>query len=87
MGKKKNPFKGFTIEEVLRAESESFVIRIGKEFYNKDGNFVFSYNQACKHYEILLANIIVTLSDGNEKQRITARKCLETLQVLPLRIQ
>jgi hypothetical protein len=87
MSKKKQPFIGFTEEEIFRAEANSYVILIGNDFYSKDGDFAFSKQQAEKYYDILMENILRTLDEGTEKQRIAAMKCLARLQILPLRVQ
>ena len=87
MAKNKNPYKGFTTEEVNRAEANSFVIRIGNDYYNKDGNFTFSLKQAEKYYEILLHNILITIDEGTPKQKKAALACLAKLHIEPLRIQ
>lgn len=87
MSKTKSPFVSFTLEEVERAEATCFVVRIGKEFYNKDGNFVFSLKEAERHYNILLKNIVLTLEEGTSKQKKAALSCLETLKIEPLRLQ
>ena len=87
MAKLKSPFRGLTIKEVDKAERNSFTIRIGNDFYSNDGNFVFTKNQAEKYYETLLENILYTMDNGNEKQKLAAMKCLERLKVLPLRLQ
>jgi hypothetical protein len=87
MAKPKSPFRGLTLEEVNKAERNSFVVQIGQEFYSRDGDFIFTQNQAEKCYETLLENILYTLDNGNEKQKLAAMKCLERLKVLPLRLQ
>ena len=87
MAKQKSPFKGFTLQEVKRAEQNSFVVRIGNDFYNNDGNFVFTQSQAEKHYETLLDNILYTIKNGNQKQKTAAEKCLLSLHIQALRIQ
>ena len=84
---RKKPFNGFTEEEIKRAEANSYTILIGSDFYSKDGDFVFSRQQAEKYYDILMNNILRTLDEGNEKQRNAAMRCLNTLQILPLRVQ
>ena len=84
---KKRPFAGFTKEEIFRAEANTFVIRIGCDFYSKDGDFAFSRQEAEKYYDILMSNILRTLDEGNEKQYNAAMKCLADLQILPLRVQ
>jgi hypothetical protein len=83
----KSPFKNFTLEEIQRAESNSFVIQIGNDFYNKNGDFTFTIGQAEKYYEILLENILITLDEGTPKQKKAALSCLARLHILPLRLQ
>lgn len=86
MNKNKSPFKGLTVEEVRRAEINTFVVLIGNDFYNKNGCFTFTLSQAEKHYEILLENILITLDEGTAKQKKAALSCLSRLHILPLRL-
>lgn len=87
MAKNKGPFKSYSIEDVKEAESNSFVIQFGQDFFSEDGDFVFTAPQAEKHYNKLLTNIIKMLNEGTEKQRRHALNCLARLEVRPLRIQ
>lgn len=84
--KNKSPFRGFTLDEVLEAESNSFVIQLGNNFYEKEGSFTFSIKEAEKYYDVLLDNILYTIDNGAEKQRKAALSCLATLKILPLRL-
>jgi hypothetical protein len=84
---KKSPFIGLTLKEVEKAERNGFLIQIGRDFYNKDNDFVFSLSQAEKYYDTLLNNILITMEEGNPKQRAAAEKCLLNLHIVPLRIQ
>lgn len=86
MAKVKSPFKGFTVAEVNKAERNSYVVQIANDFYNKDGEFVFTLNQAEKHYDTLLVNILYTLDNGTQKQKDAALKCLSRLHIYPLRL-
>lgn len=86
MSKVKNPFKNFTIAEVNKAERDSYVLQIGNDFYNRDGNFIFTLAQAEKNYDILLSNILHTIDNGTSKQKSAAMKCLARLHILPLRL-
>lgn len=79
--------KSITLEQLIEAELNAFVIQIGSEFYNSDGMFVFDYKEANKHYNKLLSKIKLALSNGNEKEKIAALRCLPRLHILPLRIQ
>jgi len=87
MSKKKRPFAGITKEQIFRAEANTYVIQIGSDFYQKDGDFAFSRQEAEKYYDILMSNILRTLDEGNEKQYNAAMNCLSSLQILPLRVQ
>lgn len=87
MSKIKSPFKGFTIAEVNKAERNSFVVQVGNDMYqNQDGEFIFTENQAEKYYDTLLVNILHTIDNGSEKQKIAAMKCLARLHILPLKL-
>jgi hypothetical protein len=86
MAKEKSPFRGFTIGEVNRAERDSYVVLIGNDFYSCEGDMVFTANQAEKHYETLLNNILHTMDNGTDKQKSAAMKCLMKLHILPLRL-
>ena len=86
MAKTKSPFKGLTIGEVNKAERNSFVLQIGNDLYNRDGEFIFTLAQAEKHYETLLMNILLTIDEGSTKQKDAAMKCLARLHILPLRL-
>lgn len=87
MAKSKNPFVGYTIREVEEAESCSFIIQIGNSVFSRNGEYVFSKSQAERYYNKLLNSILNTLKDGNETQKHSAKKCLEKLKIMPLRIQ
>jgi hypothetical protein len=87
MSKTKSPFRGLEIEEVLRAEGIFFVIQIGNDYYNKDGNFTFERKEAERHYNTLLKNIMITIDKGTDRQKNAAMKCLARLHILPLRLQ
>jgi hypothetical protein len=78
--------KGLTSEEIARVEFNSYIVRIGNDIYNKNGTLSFSLAQAEKHYYNLLRNIIISIDSGTTKQRNAAMKCLEKLQILPLRL-
>ena len=87
MSNKKSPFKAFTVDEVLKVESNSYVIQIGQDFYSFDGDFVFSIAEVKKHYNKILTNILDTIDNGTVRQKNAALNCLSRFHVLPLRIQ
>jgi hypothetical protein len=86
MSKKKGPFRGYTVEEVRNAEHEFFTILLGNDFYEYEGDMVFTLKEAQNHYEKLLKNINIALANGTSKEIKTALRCLEKLRIEPLRI-
>lgn len=86
MSKKRSPFKGFTVEQIEKVEACSFVIVLGNNFYDKDGNFVFSKQQAEKNYNKILSKMVEAIHYGNEKEKSNALKCMAKFKILPLRV-
>jgi hypothetical protein len=87
MAKNKGPFRGFTIEDVIEAETHGFAVQLGNDFYSKNGSFVFSYSEANKHYKNILSKIVYAINNGTNKQQKDALRCLVNFKVLPLRWQ
>jgi hypothetical protein len=86
MARTKSPFVSLSLAEVNKAERSSYVLQIGNEFYNKDGNFIFTGSQAEKYYDTLLVNILYTIDNGTPKQVDAAMRCLSRLHIWPLRL-
>lgn len=86
MARERSPFKGYSIAEVNKAERNSFVVQVGNDLYNKEGEFIFSLSQAEKHYDTLLINILYTIDNGTAKQKTAALKCLARLHIIPLKL-
>jgi hypothetical protein len=84
--KDKSPFVGYTVQEVLYAESVTFYIRVGIDFYVHNGKMTFNYKAAVSHYNKILNELVRAITVGTAKQRKNALFCLETLQILPLRL-
>jgi len=84
----KNPFVSYTVEEILNAERDSFVVQIGYDLYrNKKKEHIFSRAEAEKHYNLILRNILHSIAHGDAKQRTSATRCLSGLSILPFRFQ
>jgi len=84
--KKQSFFDDLTPEEVAAVESSTFVIQVGSDLYCHDGHFTFTRRGAIYHYNKIRTELVHLLSDGDKKERQHARRCLENLRVLPLRI-
>lgn len=86
MAKSKKVFISKEIEDVFKNEEKYFVIRIGNDFYNKNGSHAFTLSQAEKHYNFLLNSILHSIKNGNKKQKDAALRCLLNFQIIQLKI-
>lgn len=84
--KEKSPYKNFTLEEVMTAESNSYVIQIGEDFFSYEGDYTFSKNGAEHYYDQILNGLNDLLENGDETEKEDAFKSLLLLKVYPLRI-
>ena len=82
----KNPFVGFSVEQVMIAESCSYAIQVGNDFYIHDGQLVFSKKTAQTLYNKILAQVVDKIYNGDKKQKAHAHRIMATLKVMPLRI-
>lgn len=85
--KEKSPFVSHSIEQIAYSEATSYVIQVGVDFFESKGHLTFSLKNAQTIYAKLLGALVESVKEGSEEDRITALKCLLTLQILPLRIQ
>lgn len=83
----KSPFVGHSVEQIAYAEATSYVIQVGVDFFESKGHLTFSAKQAEGIYLKLLAALSDSIKNGSTEDRLTALKCIQTLQILPLRIQ
>jgi len=86
MSNEKSPFKGFTIKEVFAAESTTYIIQVGSDFFSYKGNFAFSKRGAAIFYGKILKHLQYIIRNGNKQESIEAKECLKTLRIIPLRI-
>lgn len=86
MKKQKSPFRGFSVEEVLWAEANFYVIEINNDMFNKDGKYAFSKKRTIHFYNKILSELTFLFENGTANERRDALKGLQTLRVLPLRI-
>lgn len=82
----KSPFKHFSVEEVFAAESCSYVILVGTDFYVNQGRMVFSKQAAARYYNHILNQVVDLMRNGTKKQKEHANRVIMSLKVLPLRI-
>lgn len=82
----KSPFGDFSIEEVAAAEASTYVIQVGSDLYCHDGAFAFNRRGAIIHYNKIRNELAYIAKNGDAREKKHARRCLENLKVLPLRI-
>lgn len=83
----KSPFVSHSIEEIAYAEATTYVIQVGVDFFENKGHLTFSLKNAQGIYLKLLGALVESVRNGSEEDKKTALKCIQTLQILPLRIQ
>lgn len=86
MPKEKNPFIGYTTEEIMASEAVTYVIQVGSDVFNSNGNWFFNKKSAQIHYGKILRMLLAQLNGGTKKERENAQRVLNSFKVLPLRI-
>jgi hypothetical protein len=84
--KEQSPFVNFSIEQVLKAEQNSFIIQLGDDMFSYDGKYVFTQKSAesfKNEIEIKLSNAI---KNGTLKDQKLARYKLFNLRIYPMRL-
>ena len=84
--KKKNPFVGYTPEEVFAAEAMCFVVIAGHGIFYNDNEWVFDKKTAIRYYTKIAKEASRQLLQGTKKEQKAARHILGNLRIEPLRI-
>lgn len=82
----KGPFRSYTSEQILASEAVTYVVVVGIEFYNVDGNYFFSKSVAVRHCNKIFRHLLGELHSGTRKEQKNARRVLNNLRVERLRI-
>jgi hypothetical protein len=82
----KNPFVGYTLDEIREAEATAYVIQVGSDMFRYKGNYTFSYKSAVYFRNKILDNLMDLINNGDQDQKDNAFRVLKSLQILPLRI-
>ena len=83
---KKSPFVGYSTKEVMEFEATTYVIQVGSDVFNIKGKWVFTKKAAQLYYGKVLRELLNQLKTGNSRQRVSAKRALGTLKVMPLRL-
>ena len=86
MDKKPNPFKGYTMEEIAKAEADHFVIVLNGDFFIYNDRYTFSKETADTLYETLLNGFKEIVETGSEKEIEEVKHIMMEFRIYPLRI-
>lgn len=81
----KSPYVGFTVEEIAKAEAGSYVIQLGGEFFDYQGNFTFTREAAERFYDELYTGLHEMLNDQRKIDKSEVLTTLLNLRISPLR--
>lgn len=86
MKNNKGPFGEYSVEDVFRAEACSYVIQVGVDLFDNDGQMIFSKKAAIMYYNKILNELMNVIDGGDDAERADAIRCLGTFRIMPLRI-
>jgi hypothetical protein len=86
MSKNKGPFVSYTSEQIFSYEAMLYVIQIGRDILEVDGELFFIKKNANSYYNKILKEILIDYHEGNLKERNRAKNILLNFKILPLRI-
>lgn len=84
--KKKSPFRNYTVEEVMASEAVTFIIQVGSDIYRTNNDCFFNKKSAIRHYNKILRVLLEQIHTGTKKERKNAKRVVENLKILPLRL-
>jgi len=83
---RKSPFVGYTVEEVVSSEAVLFMVQVGKNVLEIDGQYFFLRKAAVTHYNRILKDLIIRIYNGDDKAQKQAKSVLPYLRIVPLRL-
>lgn len=81
-----NPYLGFTLEQLFRIESNSFVVQVGDDFFSNDSGYAFTKTKAEYFYDEIYKSLTDLLHTGITKDKEEAMEVLKSFKILPLRL-
>lgn len=86
MAKKKDPFVNYTTQQIFISESMLYVLQVGRDVFEADGQWFFVEKTAIKYYNQILRLLMDDLEKGTPRQQRRANKALQNFRILPLRM-
>lgn len=87
MQKKKGPFVNYTPEQIFLSESVLYIIQVGPEVFEVNGQWFFAKKSATTYYNRIIKELLNQLHNGTNKQKNRAKKLLTDVKIVPLRMQ
>lgn len=84
--KKDNPYKNYTIEEVMAVEANYFTISLGDDFFMYNNKMAFNKERVESFYDQVVDGLRDIIENGNSEEIEDATFCLHNIKILPLRI-
>ena len=86
MAKKKDPFVNYTTKQIFASESMLYVLQVGKDVFEANGQWFFVERAATSHYNRILKILSENIKCGTPREKRRANKILPDLRILPLRM-
>lgn len=83
--KDKNPYIGFTLDEVRKAEERLWYIQIGQQFFEYEGVYLWDKEEAEHFFFTIRDGLEHMLKTGDLEEREDAREIIINFRMLPLR--
>jgi hypothetical protein len=84
--KRKDPFVNYTTEQVFASEALLYVIQVGADVFEVEGQWFFVKKAATVYYNKILRELMKDIYKGTTKEQKRAKKILGTLKIVPLRM-
>lgn len=81
----RNPYRGYSLQDVKKSEATMWYIQIGKQFFEYDGECLWEKDEAEHFYFTLRDGLEHMLRSGDIEEREDAREILINFRLLPLR--
>jgi len=81
-----SPYKDYSIEDLMKLESNLFTIQVGEDFFSSDNSYTFTRKRAENYYSQIYNGLLDSLYSGNPEEKVGAMSIFENFRMQPLRI-
>jgi hypothetical protein len=82
----RSPHPGMTMQELLMYESKLFAIETGRDFFNYKKSYTFTKQDSVKLFNKIRRAALRALEIGTDDEKLGAKRVLQSLRIVPLRI-